>query len=316
MQKRYNYIDIIKGLGILSVIFLHTTDFHGVLIYALPAFFLVSGYLFHPTDSKDEFLKSFNRILVPYLIFYTLISLSRAIFSDNNLSISLYNYFKYLILAGNFLRGDFGVFWYINVLFISLNIFNYLQSGKMKLPENKWILSILIVAIVSLQAIDINLPWNLQTIPLALFYFFIGSIAKQKDINSKFMAWSKRYGLISTLILITLILTPNIFLNIKINDYGIPLVSLLLSIIAVLCLTVISIKIEKVKYLSKFLIYCGKASLFLMFIHQYIHFKLKLFISNPIELFMGTVMLSLLLYKLIQYSKWGKRLLCGNFSKK
>lgn len=186
----------------------------------------------------------------------------------------------------------------------------------MKLPENKWILSILIVAIVSLQAIDINLPWNLQTIPLALFYFFIGSIAKQKDINSKFMAWSKRYGLISTLILITLILTPNIFLNIKINDYGIPLVSLLLSIIAVLCLTVISIKIEKVKYLSKFLIYCGKASLFLMFIHQYIHFKLKLFISNPIELFMGTVMLSLLLYKLIQYSKWGKRLLCGNFSKK
>lgn len=65
MQQRYDYNDIIKGFGILSVVFLHTTDFHGVLIYALPAFFIVSGYLFHPTDGKDEFLKSFNRILIP-----------------------------------------------------------------------------------------------------------------------------------------------------------------------------------------------------------------------------------------------------------
>lgn len=187
MQQRYNYIDIIKGIGILSVIFVHTTDFHGILIYTLPAFFIISGYLFHPTDSKDEFFKSFNRILIPYFIFYTFISLSHAIFSDDNLTTSLYKYFKYLILAGNFLHGDFGVFWYINVLFLSLNAFNYLQSGKIRLPENKWIFIILILAIVSLQAININLPWNLQTIPLALFYFYIGFIARKKYINHKLM---------------------------------------------------------------------------------------------------------------------------------
>lgn len=312
MQQRYNYIDIIKGIGILSVIFVHTTDFHGILIYTLPAFFIISGYLFHPTDSKDEFFKSFNRILIPYFIFYTFISLSHAIFSDDNLTTSLYKYFKYLILAGNFLHGDFGVFWYINVLFLSLNAFNYLQSGKIRLPENKWIFIILILAIVSLQAININLPWNLQTIPLALFYFYIGFIARKKYINHKLMVWSKKYGVISAILLLLLILIPDIFLDIKINDYGIPIISLFLSIIAVLCLTIISIKLEEVKFLSKFLIYCGRASLFLMFIHQYIHFKLRIFISNPMELFLCTVLLSLLSYRVVQYSKLGKRLLCGN----
>lgn len=113
-------------------------------------------------------------------------------------------------------------------------------------------------------------------------------------------------------VVLTTICIPNIYLDIKQNDYGIPILSFALSIIAVMALGIISVKLESCHYITVFLAYCGKASLFLMFIHQFIHFKLHA-ISDEYVVFALTVMLSLFLYFVSSkfLPPFGRKLLYG-----
>ena len=107
-----------------------------------------------------------------------------------------------------------------------------------------------------------------------------------------------------------MICMPNIYLDIKYNHYGIFLLSFTLSIIAVILLTIISVQLEKCRYLSSFLAYCGKASLFLMFVHQFIHFKMH-FVSNKYVVFILTALISLIFYFVSSKFRLGRKLLCG-----
>ena len=303
------WIDILKGIGILSIIYAHTTDNKGVFIYAVPLFFILSGYLHKPTnDFKSFFYKSLRRIIVPYCIFFLLISFFHVIRADNPLPVFV-SHIKLLIWAGSNMKGDFGVFWFINVLFISLNLFNYMQVKCF----HTYIYLILFLLANSLFLYNINLPWNVQNLPLALSYMFVGYAIKfywNNDIIKQFSTVNKYIILGGGTIIGVIVCTPNIYLDIKNNDYGIPFLSFALSIIATMILAVISVKIENVRYISSFLAYCGKASLFLMFIHQFIHFKIHA-ISNEYIIFTFTVLLSLFFYSVSTKFVLTKKLLCG-----
>lgn len=111
------------------------------------------------------------------------------------------------------------------------------------------------------------------------------------------------------MIVLTTICIPNIYLDIKQNDYGIPFLSSALSIVAVMALGIISVKLESCHYITVFLAYCGKASLFLMFIHQFIHFRLHT-VAN-VYCFVLTVLFSLFFYFVSYKFHFSRRLLCG-----
>ena len=117
-------------------------------------------------------------------------------------------------------------------------------------------------------------------------------------------------------IVVTLIFIPGIYLDIKINDYGIPVLSFLLSIIAVMSLSCVSAGLEYVKPISCVLAYCGKCSLCLMFIHQFIHFNLlHLYVAGGgMIIFLLTVSFSLCFYYVVSRWKWGRILFCGERS--
>ena len=57
-------------------------------------------------------------------------------------------------------------------------------------------------------------------------------------------------------------------------DYGIPVLSIALSLLAVALVAVLSVKVSAVGTLERFLSFCGRGSLFIMFIHQFIHFRI------------------------------------------
>ncbi len=73
MSHRIDWIDMLKGLGIILVVFGHTAhakDTIRILIYSfhMPMFFIISGYLFKTKDKYKNFLKKFMTLLLPYLI--------------------------------------------------------------------------------------------------------------------------------------------------------------------------------------------------------------------------------------------------------
>lgn len=55
LKKRDTYWDVIKGIGILSIVLGHSQLFHlEVSWYQIPIFFLVAGYLFKE-ESVDDY---------------------------------------------------------------------------------------------------------------------------------------------------------------------------------------------------------------------------------------------------------------------
>ncbi|CAH6803425.1 putative Acyl_transf_3 domain-containing protein [Vibrio chagasii] len=76
LKKRNQEIDLIKGFGVLCVLFGHSYGLNeslNVWIYSfhMPLFFFVSGQLFTKKKSLyDEFKKLVNKLIFPYFIFF------------------------------------------------------------------------------------------------------------------------------------------------------------------------------------------------------------------------------------------------------
>lgn len=85
-KKRIDWIDCVKGIGILSVILSHTIHFYDtkfdqliryiIFSYNMPLFFIVSGLTFRFSQDKEQFIerlkKSFKFLIIPTLIVYIL----------------------------------------------------------------------------------------------------------------------------------------------------------------------------------------------------------------------------------------------------
>lgn len=238
-------------------------------------------------------------------MFFLLISFYHVATAENPW-VTFLRHIKLLIWGGSVMAGDFGVFWFINVLFIGLNLFNYMQVKH----APSYIYLILFLLSNSLFLWNINLPWSIQNLPLVLSYMFVGAIIKAHWNNDNIKQTTTVNKYTMGVIVATMICIPNIYLDIKYNNYGIFLLSFMLSIIAVILLAIISVQLENSRYLSSFLAYCGKASLFLMFVHQFIHFKMHI-ITNEYVVFILTVILSLICYSVVSKFYLGRKLLCG-----
>ena len=73
-QQRIAYVDIAKGLGILLVVWGHSSKFLFNEIYAfhMPLFFFIAGFFFKDGIGwKDFVYKKVKALLIPFIIFYT-----------------------------------------------------------------------------------------------------------------------------------------------------------------------------------------------------------------------------------------------------
>ena len=192
-MKRFDYLDIAKGIGILTVVWTHImlVGASHRLIYAfhMPLFFFISGMLFNrgKFDSIATFLKHrFKRLFVPYLV-YSLLSWAvwagfRYLRGDE-----VDSYFKPLLQvfyaqgSGEFIVYN-SVLWFIPCLF-AVEIMYYTFSRF-----NEWVTLTLCFVTAGLGALMVwkygddylfLLPWNLDAAFFALpFYGVANSIRR------------------------------------------------------------------------------------------------------------------------------------------
>ncbi len=123
----YDELDIIKGIAILTVFYVHSFATSPINIQAnfsedvqnfienfnMGLFFFVSGFLFSLKDSWPEFLKKkVKRILVPYIVFCCLNVALRNIFSGFTISQNKENIFEVLINGQHY--------WFLHTIFLIL----------------------------------------------------------------------------------------------------------------------------------------------------------------------------------------------------
>ena len=197
-EKRLDYLDMVKGIGILFVVLGHMEDIStGLRIWIssfhMPLFFIVSGILIAVKNEQNNnfkmtLYKKWKGILVPYLWF----SLSYFIIDIANVTI-IGNIDKRTFIVDTISSVTFygmSVLWFLPALFLASVIFIYLKknlSDKIILP------ALIIIAVVAYvikiqlaKVYDINAESLLITSLINILYIFLRALIAMSYLGYAF----------------------------------------------------------------------------------------------------------------------------------
>ncbi len=189
MQSRDAYYDLIKGLAILAVIFIHvayanrnfTADgkdnafviiMNNMARFAIPLFFICSGVLLSPIGNlkgiKNFYIRKLWRIFLPYL----LCSLAFAYFFEYPLEVFLYK-----LIAG---KAD-APYYFMVVLFQLYLLYPFLCMAK----SSKHFLFLTFLLSLFAFAGNVRSVFGIPLCAEYLFFFVYGMACRDKFMNYK-----------------------------------------------------------------------------------------------------------------------------------
>ncbi len=187
--KRYQYLDIARGIGLLLVIISHSCGLSSYLInYYIPLFFVVSGYIYKEGRSYRENIgKKASRLLLPYfgysaalLAFYALLgrTFSETLRSAGGVLYSRYCLYDtsrsvdnvYLFTVAN------GAMWYLTAFFVTSLLYHALVDRCLK-SRKFFIVSLAVLTAVTMLLADIPvlLPWSLDLACVGTIFMLAGT---------------------------------------------------------------------------------------------------------------------------------------------
>lgn len=314
VKKRHVELDILKGIGIILVVIGHNiNDKTFIFTFHMPLFFLISGFLFSPKSPKTYLKKSAVRLLIPYVCFLLVISLPEICMGLYKADYGrLRSLFFRMLFGGEVLKGVYAVFWYVTVLWMSANLFNLILHKKVKY----WLLPLLVCVAYLTCLVSYSLPWNIQVVPMATVYLWIGYILKQGIGNKVNGGGNKKlYSFLAVLVLIAVyICRETLTIDMKFNRMGIPILSLISSVLASVSVSYLAVFLTRWNLLSKVLIFMGSGSMVIMYLHMPIKFYFSYLLSrNHLEIFnifLG-IGVALLVYALLKNNNLGKKYFLG-----
>lgn len=243
--NRLDYVDGVKGIGILCVIIGHSSYGGGlpniILGFYMPLFFLVSGYVFKEkeNDSLETILKKKTKqLLIPYIvymgilwvIYYIRYAIIMDISPDKSIKdmiiITLYSRYSYrpLEMENNIFFLDMDkVFnsplWFLTCMFVSYIIFliGIEIAKKYNIKSYIVILSCLLITIIFYQ-LNILLPWSIDTAFLGAAFILTGYYYKGRI---KKIVESKKYMVIFLFLFIYIkLIQYNGSTNMSVRNFG------------------------------------------------------------------------------------------------
>lgn len=229
-SNRLDWIDILKGIGIILVVIGHSKSpiiiTKIIFAFHMPLFFFISGYLFNYTNSFESYLdKKANRLIIPYFITY-IMAFIITYFASHSQDLS----------AGVILNMFWGEgyphqsidppLWFLTTLFCG-NILFYvvlkfssigpamanptIHMGAFDINRIDifvFIYSCILAGLGYLISKYIILPWGLDAALVSLVFFCAGYFAKKYFLLDKL---NENYNIILPLSLVSLFLS--VFIN-------------------------------------------------------------------------------------------------------
>ena len=187
MEKRYEYIDIAKGLGMFAIVWGHICckGWSNCLVYSfhIPLFFFLSGMMFDE-NKYPNFLpfiaKRAKRLLIPYVVYSVITWIIWALFSMlvHRPVESYLNPLLQTIVAkgsGGFLVHNVAL-WFIPCLLAVEIIYYVLAKYKLGGVVLSFIIAWSSMYLASIYGDDYNhfWPWNLDSAFVALPFYAVG----------------------------------------------------------------------------------------------------------------------------------------------
>lgn len=210
---RNKKIDILKGLGIIFVVWGHATKIFSGYIYTfhMPLFFWISGFLRFGGKEKPwkEFIKGkIKTALIPYIVFWFI---SVIIFNNLYYIINFHhlapfgiNQLKGLILGGKWLATYSNNFplWYLQLYFIASITFEFIIRKCNKIEQILLFTYFIIITIPLQNAIPGRPIFHINVLPPALIFMLMGYHMNYLFQKNKFFSQINKNTLIGILLLI------------------------------------------------------------------------------------------------------------------
>lgn len=222
-KQRLDYIDILKGIGILMVIFSHSGA-EGWLMsnmgdFFVPLFFIASGYTYK--YHGDSYLHLFSnravRLLKPYFFFsFIMLFLYQrfSIYDILGVFYSRYCLYPYHSIDNIFLMGGGNPpLWFLTSMLSAYIPFLFLMKYQEKA---KYILLFFALYTFSCQYLPILLPWNLDNACLVAAFMYAGVVLR----SDKSLLFRPDYTYLVVLVAFFCVILFNGSDNLSVREYG------------------------------------------------------------------------------------------------
>jgi fucose 4-O-acetylase-like acetyltransferase len=332
MLRRINWIDCWKGIAIVTVVaanvFLDVKVAKYIYWFHMPLLFFISGYLYKEKyDYLAFFKKKFFQLIVPYISFIILFSLPTIatyiqVIWHNKQSDSLNQLLSFIfkqLYGGQILTGTFGIFWFVTCLFFTQQIYNFIYT---KFYSDKWLINIIMLNFYCLAMVDcwffsdIQFPWNINVVLIALPFYWFGHIASKKTaiFNSNKLFFT---ALIVFLMQYLIDNFPKIDIafNMKYNSYAIPILNFFVAVSGIIIVNFLAKRVSKIKYINGISHQIGTASMAILYLHQPIQLSLQKisFLDEGIIRLIAGLFIPYIIYRIIINFSVTRKYLLGEF---
>lgn len=230
-MKRYKYLDIARGIGLMLVIISHSCGLSRYLIYYyIPLFFILSGYVYKEGRSYGENIsRKAKHLLVPYfgysamlLAFYAVtgrrgqellesafgIIYSRYCLYDTTMSTDN----VYLFTIAN------GAMWYLTAYFVTSLLYHLVIDRC--LSNKKFLLvcmAVFTVITMALADLPVLLPWSMDIACVATIFMIVGTLLGRNEFFENPPNLLLAAGMFAAYMILC---TVNPGLNMSIREYG------------------------------------------------------------------------------------------------
>ncbi len=191
-DKRLEWPDVAKGIGIISIIMGHMLipwiD-QIVFVYHIPVFYLIAGYFLKKKDDTSFAKAKAKRLLIPYLVTCLCIA-GYDLLKATYYGLPQKDSIGYWVRASLYGAGErwpepfdvvqLGATWYLLALFFALVIVNHFVERKY---YQVIIASIAYVGWASFDKTNVWLPWNIQAGMLASLYLLVGYECRKNGVT-------------------------------------------------------------------------------------------------------------------------------------
>lgn len=194
MRKRFEYVDIAKGFGIVLVVCSHTDALSMMWLFMgmfVPIFYFCSGYTYSMKYSlKVSIYNRFRRLLVPYLFFNALMFCAFWHFSIRELLGVIYSRYCLYPLEETpnikFLTSGNYPMWFLTSMFVSYLLFLLIVQYE---KNRNYIITSYILLTFLLQYCPILLPWSIDTAFLTSLFMYAGMKVRKNKWIDTFRLW-------------------------------------------------------------------------------------------------------------------------------
>ena len=192
-KNRIEYLDIVKGIGIILVVLAHTRApiSKYIMQFHMPLFFMVSGYLYsNKKDVKTFVISKVKSLYLPFLACNILGTVVRGLLGLTNIR-NVKNYIAIILT----LKKDgvfFGATWFLGALFvisIAYRVIDYLLCDY----KDRYILMTVFFGMLALCGYEHTFDYMLSRTMICSFFFAAGYLIKranfpQLEMKKKFVA--------------------------------------------------------------------------------------------------------------------------------